>query len=167
MSDGTTDREEEMARKFMWAALSGSVAQPPAVVRPVRDDEVEALGSLMYRAYFGTIDYDGETEEQATAEIAKTIAGEYGVFDRESSRVCEHEGRIASAALVTRWEGRPFVAFTMTRPELKKQGYGRACMAGAMRALSSRGEDKLRLLVTVANLPAVALYESLGFAFEE
>ena len=55
----------------------------------------------------------------------------------------------------------------MTRPEPKKQGYGRAGMAGAMRALSSRGEDKLRLPVTVANLPAVALHESLGFGFEE
>ena len=49
-------------------------------VRSFRAGDEEALGGLMFRAYQGTLDDEGETLEQAHAEIRKTMAGAYGAF---------------------------------------------------------------------------------------
>jgi GNAT superfamily N-acetyltransferase len=59
-----------------------------------------------------------------------------------------------------------FVAFTMTAATHKRQGLAHACMVSAMQSLRAAGESRVRLLVTEANVEAVALYQRLGFEFE-
>jgi ribosomal protein S18 acetylase RimI-like enzyme len=39
----------------------------------------------------------------------------------------------------------------------------RACLLAAMAELAHSGEQELRLVVTLANVPAYHLYKSLGF----
>ncbi len=135
-------------------------------VRSFEPGDVHALGALMYRAYLDTVDFEGETAEQAAAEVGKTIAGAYGVFVPTCSKVFGRAGAIVSATLVTRFQGRPFVAFTFTDPAFTGQGLARACMQAAMAELFTHGERELRLVVTLANTPAVALYTRLGFRME-
>jgi RimJ/RimL family protein N-acetyltransferase len=120
----------------------------------------------MYRAYLNTIDYDGETLEQSAAEIVKTVEGEYGEFVASCSKVFVQGGALVSATMITRFQNRPFVAFTFTDPALSGQGLARLCMQAAMAALFAQGERELRLVVTLANAPAVRLYEKLGFRVE-
>ena len=91
---------------------------------PTPADEND-LASLMYHAYLGTIDYEGEDEAQTLAEVRHTFAGDYGSFLWTASRVIEREGMLASAALITRWQERPFVAFSMTHPQFKRMGLAR------------------------------------------
>lgn len=135
-------------------------------VRAFAPSDIPALGQLMYRAYLDTIDYDGESLEQSVAEIVKTVEGEYGQFVPSCSRVAVREGHLASATLITRFEDRPFVAFTFTDPALSGRGLARSCMQEAMAELFRQGERELRLVVTLANAPAVALYTRLGFGVE-
>lgn len=125
--------------------------------------DATALGELMHRAYQGTIDSEGETEAQAIEEVKRTLDGAYGPIELAHSRVIERDGGLASATLITRWRDQPFVAFSMTHPRSKGQGLARACMIACMNALVNAGERELHLMVTVANHPAVALYNSLGF----
>ncbi len=99
-------------------------------------------------------------------EVRKTFAGGYGPFMWSASRVIERGGMLVSAALLTRWQDRPFVAFSMTRAEFKRQGLARACLESAVQALLRAGEQELRLVSTVANAPAMALYKSLGFVVQ-
>ena len=47
-------------------------------VRPVLSSDREALSALLYGAFRGTVDDDGETFADASAEIGKTFAGAYG-----------------------------------------------------------------------------------------
>jgi len=124
------------------------------------------LASLMYHAYLGTVDYHGETEAQALDEVRRTFAGEYGMFIWSASRVIDHGSMLASATLITRCQGKPFVAFSMTHVEFKRQGLARACLQSAINQLLLEGEDELRLVSTVANDGAMRLYESLGFVLE-
>jgi RimJ/RimL family protein N-acetyltransferase len=133
---------------------------------PVEDD-VGALARLMRAAYHGTIDDEGETEADALAEVRKTFAGHYGAFVPDCSKVVERGGEILHATLVTRWEDRPFIAFSMTDPRAKRSGLARAALVGAMDDLRAGQEHELRLVVTLANLPAFTLYESLGFVVED
>jgi RimJ/RimL family protein N-acetyltransferase len=121
----------------------------------------------MHRAYLNTIDYEGESLEQSAAEIAKTVQGVYEALMPHVSHVAVREGALVSATLITRFEGRPFVAFAFTEPTLSGRGLARACLQAAMAALFRQGERELRLVVTLANTPAVALYTRLGFEREE
>ncbi len=54
----------------------------PAIsgLRPPLEADMQPLASLMYRAYRGTIDYEGESEAEALVEVQKTFRGEYGAF---------------------------------------------------------------------------------------
>jgi len=153
-------------RSFMRVALLAPRLREEPEVRTFEPDDTCALGALMYRAYLDTVDYEGETPEQAAAEVTKTIEGEYGEFVPSCSKVVARAGSLLSATLVTRFQDRPFVAFTFTDPEFGEQGLARSCMRAAMSALFAQGERELRLVVTLANTPAVKLYTSLGFEFE-
>src|SRR5262245_36469096 len=133
---------------------------------PTAADETN-LASLMYHAYFGTIDYEGEDEAQALKEVHRTFAGDYGSFLWSASRVLEREGILASAALITRWEDRPYVAFSMTHPRFKRLGFARACLESAANQLLLEGEHELRLVYTVGNVAALGLYQKLGFVAEK
>ena len=138
----------------------------PHDLRSPTEGDIEALGELMYRAYLGTIDYEDETVDQSVEEIRKTYRGDYGRFDPEHSSVAERGGLLASATLITRWQDRPFVAFSMTDPRFGRQGLARASLERSMALLRHDGEHELRLVVTLANEPAFNLYESLGFRQE-
>ncbi len=124
---------------------------------------MRGLGTLMHRAYLGTIDYEGETIEDAIAEVRKTFAGEHGALMNACSTLIERDRNLVSATLVTRWRDSPFIAFSMTDPLFKRRGLARACLISSTNKLAAAGERELRLVVTLANEPAMALYESLGF----
>lgn len=161
--------------------MTASLATPPALspvapnapftrlLDPSRD--AAALAQLMFSAYHGTIDDAGETIEDAQSEVAKLFAGVFGQLD-PCSLVFAHGTAFASATIITRDAlgprggaptHDPFLAFSMTAPNDKRQGLARAGLTRVMRALAMRGEQKLHLVVTRANQPAVALYTSLGF----
>lgn len=150
----------------MRAKLVPPVAMDVPGVRTFESGDVLALGGLMYRAYWNTVDYEGESPEQSTAEILKTIQGEYGAFMPTCSKVAARGGSILSATLITRFEEKPFVAFTFTDPDFSGRGLARACMQAAMSELFVQGERELHLVVTLANTPAVKLYNRLGFQAE-
>lgn len=153
-------------RAFMRVALAASKPSAGLDVRTFAPDDAQALGALMYRAYLDTVDYEGETPEQSAAEVVKTIAGGYGAFMPDCSKVVARADALLSATLITRFQDRPFVAFTFTDPEFAGQGLARQCMRAAMAELAAQGERELRLVVTLANTRAVELYTRLGFEFE-
>jgi len=134
-------------------------------VRGVRPCDEQGLAVLLYAAYRGTIDDEGETFSDALAEIGKTLAGDYGDFLPECSFLIEEGEFIASAVLISWWEPHqaPLVVFTMTRPEHRRKGYARTLIQGSMNALIDRGYNRLTLVVTEGNTPAQRLYDRLGF----
>lgn len=132
--------------------------------RPVHDDDRLALASLMLAAYRGTVDDAGEGPDDAAAEVARLFDGKYGRFDPIWSEVVIRDGSVVSAALVTEFEGRPMIAFSMTAPAWKRRGLARAGLLRVMERLRHAGRDDVDLAVTAANTPARLLYESMGFA---
>ena len=123
----------------------------------------EGLAELMLDAYRGTIDDEGETLEDAVAEVDRTFAGAYGEFLGGCSRVVEREGELASACLVTLFQGRPWLSVSMTRPRWKRKGLARELLNECVNALAERGYEEIGLMVTKGNSAAEALYRSFGF----
>ena len=118
----------------------------------------------MLAAYAGGVDvYGGETLEDAHEEIRRTFDGGYGTFQPALSTLVVHDDRITAATLVTIVRERPFVAFTMTHPDWKRRGLGRATLCHSIDRILQAGWQTLDLVVTRANAPALRLYEQLGF----
>jgi GNAT superfamily N-acetyltransferase len=125
--------------------------------------DTEALASLMLAAYRETIDYDGETLDDALFQIRGVFQGKLGAFQDLASFAIEQEGRLLSAIIVTIWQGRPLVAFSMTRPESKNMGMATYLLKSSINALLTFGQKELVLTVTDGNEPAQHIYEKLGF----
>jgi ribosomal protein S18 acetylase RimI-like enzyme len=117
----------------------------------------------MLDSYQGKVDYEGETFEDARAEIDRTLAGEYGTFILSASVVAEDDRGLVGASLVTLDEGLPFLAFAMTHPRMKTRGVASALVAHSLDRLQASGWESVRLVVTEGNEPAIRLYEKLGF----
>jgi ribosomal protein S18 acetylase RimI-like enzyme len=155
-----TRRRIPMEAALVRRALSGS-----AVSRAVSPDDREALAILLFAAYRGTIDDEGDSFADALVEVEKTFRGDYGRFLPECSFVVEEGEFLASACLVTFFDPHdaPLVVFLMTRPEAKRRGLARHALERSMNALLEAGYERVTLVVTDGNEPAQSLYRRLGF----
>lgn len=148
-----------------------SLAPNGFICRSLIDSDELELAALMYESYRGTVDDGGESIEDARREIAKLLSGDYGPIDQEAVTVIIHEDTIVSATIVTRDQvappplqrGEPFLVFSMTAPNWKRRGLARIGLTRSITLLQRRGEPRLHLVVTRANIPALSLYKSLGF----
>ncbi len=111
-------------------------------------------------AYLGTIDYEGETPEQAVEEVG-------GYLDTEAylevSRVAVYDGVIQSAVMMSRIAGVPLVGFVMTRAAAKGQGLGSALLDVATAAVWATGAEEMRAFITEGNLPSEAIFVKAGY----
>lgn len=155
-------------RLRMQLPLAGPLPAPHVVCRCVTEDDADALAELMLEAYRGTIDYNGETIEDARAEIWRVLLDMYGPFQPGCSFVHDEGGALQSASLISTIkqglsDPTPLLVYTMTRPSAQRRGLASALILHSARALAAAGHTRLALVVTAANLPARRVYERLGF----
>jgi ribosomal protein S18 acetylase RimI-like enzyme len=131
--------------------------------RAISPADAPALGQLLVEAYRGTVDYEGETVEQATEEVIGMLGSKYGDFMTSSSFLVEVERQPVAACLITFWQEAPLVTVLMTHPSYKGQGLGTFLMRQSINALQAQGYQDLCLFVTVGNDDAQHIYEKLGF----
>lgn len=136
----------------------------PVGLRAMTKEDIPQLGKLFLAAYVGTVDYEGESEQEAIEAVEATFGGEFGEFVEASSLVIEQSGRLTSAAFITLWQGQPLLAFSVTAPEFKGQGFAGKCISASMRALAAAGYRELHLFVTSSNASALSAYNRLGFS---
>ena len=149
----------------LWMAIETSDLSPSSAheATPIELSSVSVLASLMDQAYQGTIDHEGETLEQCEQEMRATIQGKYGEFITEASNVVTIDGAAVSACLMTMWQGKPLIAFSMTDPKFQRRGLSRFLIELGIQALHRRGEKVLYLVVTDGNTSAQELYRKIGF----
>lgn len=154
-----------MPRILMVLQLSKQPVKQNYTCRPVTPADAEDLAILLYSAFRGTIDDEGESFAAARREIDTTLAGGYGRLLFDCSFVIEQDAALASACLISWYEpsAAPFVVFTMTQPTSKGQGMARFLLTQSINALVRQKHSRLELLVTDGNEPAQNLYTSLGF----
>jgi GNAT superfamily N-acetyltransferase len=148
--------------------LASASVSTDIVGRVASPSDREALAALMLDAYQGTVDYEGESLDDALREIDRVCSDLYGRFLSDCSFVSDGEAGLSSACLVTMLnEGKPdetpLLAFAMTRKQDQRRGLSSALIQRSVAALSGLGHSRLSLAVTADNLPARRLYEKLGF----
>jgi RimJ/RimL family protein N-acetyltransferase len=139
---------------------SGRTVPEGFEVRPPTHDDRIALADLMMSAYVDTIDYDGETHEQAVEEVDGAFADEALL---EESRVAIRDGTIHSAVLVSLVDSDAFIGYVMTRADDKNTGLASALLDESIAAIWAAGYDRVRCFITEGNRPSERVFYRAGF----
>lgn len=156
--------DSSLCETFVASAQDAAAGEATLVFRNLERGDARALGQLLYDAYKGTVDDEGQTLADAIAEAEETIAGKYGALIGEASYVVLDGSTIVSTCVVTNYKEIPLVAFAATLPAYQGRGLARKGMIASIRSLADMGRDQVRLVVTETNSRALSLYERLGFA---
>ena len=130
-----------------------------ADVRVLGPADCDALAPLMLAAYAGTTDDEGESLDEAVAEIDGWLENG-GRLDR--SYGYEVDGRLRSAALVSVVPKGAVLAYVITHPDDKQHGYGRRVVQAALGHLHGDGHLDVHLWITEGNVPSERLFAGLG-----
>lgn len=130
---------------------------------PICPSDSLQLGDLLFEAYKGTVDDQGETLDEARQEAVDTLNGKYGPLIQETSFKVEDEAKIIAASVVVDYKG-PFLAYVAVLPEYQGKGLAKALILRVLAQLYKSKADCIRLVVTQANIPAINLYRKLGFS---
>lgn len=152
--------------------MRGSLARPlpqtpvswTGRVRKLRPGDALALGELMFVAYRGTVEDEGETPAAHEEEARLTLRGEYGEVLWDASFALLDDEEMVAATVVTDWSERAetLLAFALVKPSAQGQGLGGALIARSAAALRHMSRPDWVLAVAPGN-PAQRLYERLGF----
>jgi ribosomal protein S18 acetylase RimI-like enzyme len=159
-----------MRRELPALHLLVPASLPGLLVLPPLPSLTDALAGLIFAGYGEGFAHPDLTS--ARADVVAALAGDYGPLDGAASGVAvEADGAEPVAAVLAVqaavWEdvaGIPFVIDLVTAPRWRRQGVGRWLLTRCLAELSASGAREVGLRVESANLPAVALYASLGFA---
>lgn len=152
------------SRRHLIADVTSRRVEVDLTIRPVTLEDADDLAALMVDAYAGALDIGAdEALDGALAEVSKFFGGLYGEPILACSMVAETVEGLASASLVSRYQGSPLLAILMTASLWKHRGLARATAQSSMNALDERGESTLALIVTAANRPALEVADDLGF----
>ncbi|MGI9649249.1 MAG: GNAT family N-acetyltransferase [Acidimicrobiia bacterium] len=126
---------------------------------PVVEDRM-ALADLMMDSYIGTIDYDGETHDQAVEEVDGALGGEALL---SQSLLAVRDGVIQSAVLVNKANKDAFIGYVMTRAAVKGEGLASALLDLSAEAIWKAGYERITAWITEGNGPSEAIFLRAGF----
>jgi GNAT superfamily N-acetyltransferase len=142
-------------------------APPPApanrlgahAIVPAVEADPDALAALLLDAYRGTIDDDGEGEDDARAAIDHYL----GQLVPPYSVIVELDGRPVSLSFVVLVQGRHYIDPVATSAAHKRQGLGVEAVGTSLRRLNRDGVDEVGAVITDGNLASERLFARLGF----
>lgn len=152
-------RHEYLVTRETYAPSGRTLTAPLELRQPAASDRKE-LATLMMDAYVGTIDYEGETYDQAVEEVDGYLAGEAFL---EVSQVALNQGEIQSAVLMSYLAGVPLVGYVMTRADVKNQGVASTLLDLATEAVWATGRTEVRAFITEGNVPSETIFKRAGF----
>lgn len=133
-------------------------------LRKPHKGDIAELGDLMLDAYRGTIDYDGESIDEAESEVSDFFASSPHL---DASYIAEVNGSVAGAILVASWQQEPLVSYVMTRPEYKNQGLGTLLLQETLNTLRKDGAERVHAFITDGNTASEALFRGAGARLAE
>lgn len=155
------------AYRLELSAWSPGVTCPD--VTPLTPSDAPELAALMVSAYRGTIDDEGESEDDARAWIAAFFSGAApqvtgGQAVPGLSMGLRRDGALVSACLVTAYQAQAFISIVMTHPDRKGQGLAGQVLGASLKGIRSTGQVWVYAAITEGNRPSEALFSRVGFA---
>ena len=152
-----------MRTRSEYRVVLGEVPDVPLpdrfVVHEVRDDDRASLAVLLLDAYRGTIDDEGENEDDAVEAIEWSLSRAV----RPHSFVAGDGDALVAMSFVVVVGGRHYIDPVATAASHKRSGLGRSIVAHSLQALAESGVDEAGAVITDGNVASERLFASLGF----
>lgn len=113
----------------------------------------------MLAAYRGTIDDEGEGDEEALDAIDHY----FDTLEWQHSSVCERDDRLVAMSFVVIVDGRHYIDPVAVAASHKGQGLGTAIVTVSIRSLADAGVSEVGATITDGNAPSERLFTRLGF----
>lgn len=125
----------------------------------------QILAELMLASYLGTIDYDGETVEDALKEVESYFSERSDQTWLGYSWLAFLENELAAACLVEFWQERnvPLIAYIMTEPRWKGKHLATAALIRSLQTLADKKYIEARAVITEDNVPSEKIFTRIGF----
>lgn len=129
-------------------------------------EDQQILAHLMLDSYHGTIDYDGETIDDAINEIRSYFSEPFDPEWLEFSWLAFIHNQLVCASLVSFGQKRnaPIIAYIMTDPHWKGRHLATVAIARTLRELWGKNYEEVWAVITEGNLPSEKIFTALGFA---
>ncbi|SFN33666.1 GNAT family N-acetyltransferase [Proteiniclasticum ruminis] len=150
-------------RVRMSLRLSKTDYEFPHEILSAERQYLEEIASCALDAYQDTVDYEGEDLAQTIEEVQRVYAGFYGPLMTEASFIYREDETVYAGLLTCLYRGEPTITYTFTRKSRQRMGYATQLIGLACQRLYELGYHSLFLYVTMENVDALRLYESLGF----
>ncbi len=138
-------------------------------LRHPRPDDEAAVTLLSYHNYADTVDREmaSSSREQAASAIGPMFQSAYSRFAPECSFLAEDaQGQLVANILLGEMENPVerliWVLDISLNTDWRGRGLGRALMGSAFNTAHAEGYTHIGLMVTLGNVPALALYHSFG-----
>jgi len=125
----------------------------------------QILAGLMLASYRGTIDYDGETIEDALKEVESYYSGPSNQCWLQYSWLMFLDNELAGACLVDFWHERnvPLIAYIMTAPRWRGKHLATAALLCSLQKLADKNHTEVRAVITEGNVPSEKIFTRIGF----
>jgi hypothetical protein len=112
--------------------------------------DIAGLANLMLDSYVDTIDYDGETLQDAVKEVEGYFAARTGQPLLDCSWLCFSGEGLVSACLVAHRSDRPgpSISYLMTRPRWKNKGMATIVLEKALGSITDHGHTEVHAFIT-------------------
>lgn len=146
-----------------------TLPQLPAhiTVRSPAAADTDQLGQLYYDCHVPGANL--ATVAEAITETCAYFRGEFGPFWPQASGIAETGGTLIAALLAVHrapWDDTPdcpFITDLHTHPAFRRHGLARALVTRCLHQASTTPRSHVALRVDSDNLPAMRLYQQLGF----
>lgn len=137
---------------------------PPATpatlpIRPVSLEDRAAAARLLLAAYRGTIDDEGEDDDDAL----EAIDDYFGRILWPHSFVMTDGDAVVAMAFVVVVDDRHYIDPVATDAAYKGRGLGSRLVVESLRSLAAAGVDEVGATITDGNEPSERLFTRLGF----
>ena len=149
-------------KNFRYSTTPDSFAE--GIWRTLTTADQQLLAELMLDSYQGTIDYDGETIEDAMREVESYFSDQdSGWFDYSWLAFMEND--LACASLVGFWPDRnsPMIAYVMTASQHKGKHLATMGVSRSLRSLAEKNYTNVHAVITEGNVPSERVFTRAGF----
>lgn len=121
------------------------------------------LAQAMYNAYKCSIDYENDTIEDFKQELQNLFNNVYGKYIEEASFCVGNSNVIIAAVFFADFKGEPTLTYCFSNTEYRENGLAQNLIKKSENKLVDLGYKKSYLYLTLENIEAYNLFESLGY----
>lgn len=121
------------------------------------------FATLLFTAFHGTVDDEGETVDDWIHEWQGMVSGKYGALLHDMSFALYDKQELIGCIVCSEFKGVPLILYVAVAPDYRGKRYAAALIEKVLEAGVNRAFPAVYLVVSNDNESAVKAYQRIGF----